>query len=59
MKLGDDKKLAELLLKYVDNKELMKEDAIINFNHAKDYDFDLLKERRDNFLTEFKDYCLK
>lgn len=58
-KLGDDKKLAELLLKYVDNKELMKEDAIINFNHAKDYDFDLLKERRDNFLTEFKDYCLK
>lgn len=58
-RLGDDKKLAELLLKYVDNKELMKEDAIINFKHAKDYDFDLLKERRDDFLTEFKKHCLK
>lgn len=57
--LGDDRALAALLMKYSENKELMKQNAVRNFQKAKEYDFDLLKERRDVFLTRFRDYCAK
>jgi len=55
--LDDDEKLANLVKKYVSDKELMKNVARINFENAKKYDFEILKERRDNFLREFKEYC--
>ena len=56
--LDDDKRLATLLLKYSKDKELMKRIAKMNFEHAKDYDVDILKHRRDTFLNEFKEYCI-
>lgn len=55
--LDDDKKLAELIEKCVADKEYMKKLAEINFENAKKYDFDLLKERRYEFLKEFRAYC--
>ena len=57
--LDDDKKLADLLRSHVADKEWMKQAARINFEHAKDYDVDILKTRRNKFLTEFKEYCIK
>ena len=57
--LDDDKKLADLLRLHVADKEWMKQAARINFEHAKDYDVDILKTRRNKFLTEFKEYCIK
>lgn len=55
--LGDDKKLAELLYLYSKNTKLMKELAIKNFQHAKNYNFDVLKKRRNDFLFEFQNYA--
>lgn len=55
--IDDDKKLAELLANAVTDKEYMKKLAEINFENAKKYDFDLLKERRTEFLKEFRKYC--
>lgn len=55
--LGDDKKLAQLILKFCLNKELMKETAKRNFAKAKEYDFEVLRERRNRFLSQFKRYC--
>lgn len=57
--LDDDSKLAEQLLAFVNDKEQMKTAARINFEHAKDYAFELLKKRRNEFLAVFKDYCLE
>lgn len=55
--LDDDKKLAQLLKGFVSDKEQMKKAARINFDHAKDYGFEILKKRRNEFLTTFKDFC--
>ena len=55
--LDDDKKLAELLIQFSNDKELMKLNAKRNFEKAKEYDFDLLREKRNAFLNEFKEYC--
>lgn len=55
--LDDHRKLAELIEHCVSDKDHMKRLAEINFEHAKNYDFDLLRDRRDRFLTEFKEYC--
>lgn len=55
--LDDDKRLAELLLEYTSNKKLLKETAHRNFEHVHNYDFEVLKKRRDAFLSEFKIYC--
>ena len=55
--LDDDATLAQLLKTYSENKDRMKEVAAVNFENAKNYDFDILKERRTAFLTEFKEYC--
>lgn len=55
--LDDDKALAELLKRYSNDKDLMKANAKRNFEKAKEYDFEVLRERRNNFLTEFRYYC--
>lgn len=57
--LDDDKTLAERLAAYAADRQRMKEAAIHNFHYVKKYDVDVLKERRDAFLTEFKEYCLE
>jgi len=55
--LDDHQKLASLLENCVADKEYMKKLAEINFDNAKKYDFDILKERRYEFLKEFRTYC--
>ena len=49
--------MAELILKYNTDKELMKANAKRNFEKAKEYDFEILRERRNKFLNQFKEYC--
>ncbi len=49
--------LASLLKNAFENPERMKELARINYEHAKDYDFEVLRKRRNAFLSRFKDYC--
>lgn len=55
--MDDDNSLAELLIKFTYNKDLMKKAAIENFESVKRFDFTILKERRNNFLLQFKNYC--
>lgn len=55
--LNDDNSLACLLKRYSTNKELMKTNARRNFEKAKEYDFEILRKRRNNFLIQFYDYC--
>lgn len=56
--LDDDRRLAELLSEYTADKKRMKETARRNFEFVRNYDFEVLKKRRDAFLSEFKVYCL-
>lgn len=56
--LGDDEKLAELIKSYTSDKNKMVYMAKRNFEKAKEYDFDILKTRRNAFLSRFRDYCL-
>lgn len=55
--LRDDVTLARMIKETYDNPARMKEFARINFEHAKDYDFEILRERRNDFLQRFKTYC--
>ena len=55
--LDDDAALARLLADFAADKERMKQAARINFEHAKDYDPAILRERRNAFLREFQQYC--
>lgn len=55
--LGDGDRLAELILKFNTDKGLMKANAKRNFEKAKEYDFEILRERRNGFLKQFKEYC--
>ena len=55
--MGDSDKLAELLLKYSSDVNLMKNNAKRNFEFAKNYDFEALRKRRNEFLCKFKEYC--
>ncbi len=55
--LDDHEKLASLLTEYVENKALLKHLAEVNFENVKKYDVDLLRQRRNEFLAEFKAYC--
>lgn len=52
-------RLAALINELLSSKELMKQVATQNFEHAKDYDADILRNRRNAFLSEFKEYCAK
>lgn len=55
--LDDDQMLAELLLKYTSDRNLMKMVAKMNYEHSKDYAPQILRQRRNAFLCEFKKYC--
>ncbi len=55
--VGDAKKLASLLRSYASNTELMKESAKSNFERAKKYRYELILKRRNQFLTEFRQYA--
>lgn len=57
--LGDDKLLAEKIRTMVSDKSLMKKAAKQNFNRVADYEFEKLRIKRNLFLKEFKDYCIK
>lgn len=53
----DDSKLASLVLSTYENLANMESIAYKNFDHAKDYDAQLLRNRRNDFLRKFKKYC--
>lgn len=55
--LGDDEKIAELLMQFSADLVKMKNIAKRNFAESKKYDFSLLKEKRNVFLNHFKAYC--
>lgn len=55
--LDDDKTLARYIAEYSRDKSKMKELAKKHFEKAKEYDFDILKQRRNEFLIDFKNYC--
>lgn len=57
--LGDDKLLAEKIDLMVSDKSQMKKAAKQNFDRAADYESEKLRIKRNNFLNEFKDYCIK
>lgn len=57
--LDDDETLAARLAMYASDKQRMKAAATHNFHYVKKYDFEVLKERRNAFLAEFKAYCLE
>lgn len=55
--LGDDEKLATQILKVLSDPVAAKKYASVNFEKAKEYDVDVLKQRRNLFLADFKKYC--
>lgn len=55
----DYEKLAALLEKMINDKECQEEAAIENFNNSKRFLRSLLEKKRDSFLAEFRDYCIK
>ena len=58
-KLDDDEKLSGLVINAVNDKDALKRMAKRNFEKAQEYKFETLKERRNAFLAEFKEYCEK
>lgn len=56
---GDYKKMAELIDGIISDEKLLIEAAETNFGHSKHFLFDTLREKRNRFLTDFKDYCEK
>lgn len=48
--IDDDLRLAQLILDFCMNKELMRENAKRNYEKAKEYDFEVLRERRNVFF---------
>lgn len=55
--LDDDETLATQILSCVEDREKMKALAKRNFEKAQEYRWDILKQRRDSFLAEYKRYC--
>ncbi|WAM33635.1 glycosyltransferase family 4 protein [Caldicellulosiruptor morganii] len=58
IKPKDFRGLAFKILELVNDKDLMKEQAIRNFEKSKDYVKELLDERREKFLNEFVTYSI-
>lgn len=54
----DDKQLAILLKVYASNKFLMKKIAKMNYEHSLEYSPEILRNRRNIFLRQFKDFAL-
>lgn len=55
--IRDDKTLANMLLSASNNLDEMRNMARENFEHAKEYEFDKLRNRRIGFLKSFELYC--
>ncbi len=55
---GDEKKLAFLLDEMINDKEKMRMAAQENFRHSFDYTQNVLKKRRNVFLSKFRDFCI-
>lgn len=56
--IKDSDALAELITKMISDKTLMIEAAITNFENSKRFQYDILREKRNEFLNEFKNYCI-
>ena len=50
---GDVEKLCLDLHTFIENTELMKQAAVRNYNHAKQYYSDILDKKRSDFYTKF------
>lgn len=59
IKSGDYVELSEKILDLVNDKEIMKQQAIRNFEEAKKYDKDRIEMKRNGFLREFKENVKK
>lgn len=57
--LDDDTELARLLIHYSENKEDLINLCKEEFEKAKEYDYERLRERRNAFLYQFLNYCEK
>ena len=55
--VGDDRALAQLIQLMLNSKDIMQKAAEINFEESKQYEYMLLKERRNGFLKEFLEDC--
>jgi glycosyltransferase involved in cell wall biosynthesis len=55
--LDDDATLKSLIETYAGDKDKMIANAKRNFDKAKEYDFEVLRTRRNAFLEKFKAYC--
>lgn len=56
--IGDSQKLKELIMKMLSNKDVMISVAKENFKNSKRFQFEVLRQRRNDFLMEFRNYCL-
>lgn len=57
-KLNDALTLSHLIYEYSTNKDMMKSIAVRNINKSKDYEYGILRTRRNNFLELFKQHCI-
>ncbi len=57
-KPGDEKMLTKLIIDMLEDKYALYDAAQENFNNAHYFLRDKIKERRNKFLREFKDYCI-
>lgn len=55
--MGDDEAIAKKIIGYSEDQIMMKNNARRNFNKAKSYDFCYLKDKRNDFLRDFRTYC--
>lgn len=56
---GDEKSLANLLVKLVNSKSRLADSAISNFNDSFEYSIEKLNSRRIDFWSKFKEFCLQ
>ena len=56
-KLNDDLELSRLIKFYSKNRLYQIEQSKRNFETSKQYQYDLLKNKRNEFLKKFKEYC--
>ena len=55
----DFHKLSELVKRMLGDKNAMREAAMTNFEHSKNYTFENLRTKRNQFLTQFREYAMK
>lgn len=57
--MHDSDMLAELILDYSSNEKKMRQMAIRNYEYSQNYAPNILRQRRNKFLTRFKEFCMK